>query len=374
MPNSPSDGTIASGTLTKGSRVVSGIDGSVLGVLGGSANTPTAGATPVLGTGIPTGTVIVQAKNTSFNGVLTFGSNVVATNTLIGLALGDTVTGPGILPGATITNLSYSVATGNTVTLSLPVIGNGVAPLVDSDLVLSLPATLSGTTTLAYAPINDPIAALALALTSLPAKAPHPTNFAAGLGASSGGAGIAGSFIVNVITQTTDAYINSGTTINAQVGTTGYPTANADESVAVSATETMTLVDWAGAFGAGGDIGAGAALDVNIVSEGDEAYIAANATVDAAQNVEVTASTNGNFQSITAAASMAESTAIDGAASIEVISPTTEAYIGQGTTVNAGGDVLAEASRQAAIDTVAGEVGVGGEVSAAQQCRQSSTL
>jgi hypothetical protein len=47
--------------------------------------------------------------------------------------------------------------------------------------------------------------------------------------------------------------------INAQVGTTGYPTANADESVTVSATETMTIVDWSGAFGAGGDIGAGAA-------------------------------------------------------------------------------------------------------------------
>ena len=55
----------------------------------------------------------------------------------------------------------------------------------------------------------------------------------------------------------------------------------------------------------------------------DQAYIASNATVDAAQNVEVTASTNGNFQSITAAARLGDSAAIAGAASIEVISPPT---------------------------------------------------
>jgi hypothetical protein len=370
VPNSPSDTIIASGTLTKGSADVASIDGSILGVLGGDAFTPFKGE-PVTGTGVPVGTVITETHNTPFVGILTFGSNVVASDdpvfvnpsdVLIVPKKGDTVSGPGILPGTTILSVTTN-ALATVITLSLPVIGNGASPLIASDLVLSRDATASGPTTLVETLTSDPIADLALAVSSLPASAPHPTNFAAGLGASSGGAGIAGSFIVNVIAQNTDAYINSGTTLNAQVGTTGYPTANADESVTVSANETMTIVDWAGAFGAGGDIGAGAALDVNIVNESDLAYIAASAKVDAAQNVEVTASTNGNFQSITAAASMAESTAIDGAASIEVISPTTEAYIGVGATVNAGGDVLVEASRQAAIDTIAGEVGVGGEVS-----------
>ncbi len=46
---------------------------------------------------------------------------------------------------------------------------------------------------------------LSTALSSL-----HPTNFAAGVGAASGGNGIAGSFSVNVINQTTHAYISSG--------------------------------------------------------------------------------------------------------------------------------------------------------------------
>ena len=64
----------------------------------------------------------------------------------------------------------------------------------------------------------------------------------------------------------------------------------------------MTILDLAGAIGGGNDVGIGAALDVNIVTEDDQAYIASNATVDAAQNVEVTSSTNGTFNSITAAA------------------------------------------------------------------------
>ena len=61
---------------------------------------------------------------------------------------------------------------------------------------------------------------------------------------SSNGNAIAGSFIVNVINQTTNAYIGSGDSINTLVGTTGYPAAEVDESVTVSATETMTILDW----------------------------------------------------------------------------------------------------------------------------------
>ena len=140
-------------------------------------------------------------------------------------------------------------------------------------------------------------------LTSLISQLPsvHPMNVAVGAGVASGGPGIAGSFVVNVIDQTTDAYINSGDLINTFVGTAGYPTAQPDEGVTVSATETMNILDWAGAVGGGTNAGIGAALDVDIVTENAEASIASNATVDAAQNVEVTSSTNGTFQSITVA-------------------------------------------------------------------------
>ncbi len=59
IPNSTSDTLIVTGTLTKGETEVSNVDGSVIGVLGGSANTPFLGE-PVSGAGIPSGTVIAR--------------------------------------------------------------------------------------------------------------------------------------------------------------------------------------------------------------------------------------------------------------------------------------------------------------------------
>ena len=52
----------------------------------------------------------------------------------------------------------------------------------------------------------------------------HPTAFAAGAGAASGGTGVAGSFIVNVINETTTAYINNNVSLNTLTGTATYPT------------------------------------------------------------------------------------------------------------------------------------------------------
>ena len=69
----------------------------------------------------------------------------------------------------------------------------------------------------------------------------------------------------------------------------------------------------------------------------------------------------GSFQSITAAVGIGGSTAIAGAASIEVLSPTTNAYIDNNTTVKTQNDLLVEASRQATINTLAGQIGLGGE-------------
>ncbi len=129
----------------------------------------------------------------------------------------------------------------------------------------------------------------------------------------------------------------------------------------VSATETMSIVDWAGAVGAGEDVGVGAALDVNIVNENTQASISSSVTVSSAQNVVVEANSFGNFSSITAALGIGESTGIAGAASIEVLSPTTNAYIDSNTTIDAQGNVLVQASRQATINTLAGQVAAASE-------------
>ncbi|MFI5455223.1 MAG: beta strand repeat-containing protein [Isosphaerales bacterium] len=355
IPNSVADTIVATGTLTAGSDEVTGIDASIVN----GTMTPFVGE-PVTGTGIPFGTVIVKNDSKPFTGILTFGSNVVTSDDTVFLdplktpKVGETVSGPGIVPGATIQKITLSMSGGTSITLSAPVFANGSAPLAAGSLQLSANATASGPVIIT----ETPVSIVTTALSSL-----HPTNFAAGAGASSGGAGVAGSFIVNVITQTTHAYINGSALINTKVGTAGYPTAKSDEGVTVAATETMNIADWAGAIGGGDDAGIGAALDVNIVTEDAQAYIAPNATVDAAQNVMVTSSTNGTFNSITAALAVGGSAGIAGAASIEILSPTTNAYIDTGTTVDAQGDLLVQASRQATINTLAGQLGVSGDAS-----------
>src|SRR5208337_2502779 len=344
IPNNPATIT---GTLTQGSDSVTDP----------SSSAPLFVGEPLQGTGIPTRTVVLATVNTPFT-ASPDGTNSVITNTIQGLLPGESVTGTGIQPGTTIQSISYTTQ-GTVLTLSAPETLTGSESLTASLLLLSAPATSSGPTTLTQISISS---VLNTALTAL-INSVHSTNFAVGAGAASGGAGIAGSFIVNVINQTTHAYINSGALINTKVGTAGYPAANSDEGVTVKATETMTIVDWAGAIGGGEDAGIGAALDVDIVTEDAQAYIAPDATVDAAQNVMVTSSTNGTFKSITAAAGLGESAGIAGAASIEILSPTTNAYIDQGATVDARGDLLVQASRQATINTVAGQLGVSGDAS-----------
>jgi len=213
IPNSTADTIVATGNaLTEDETLginyydVSGINGTVIN----TATPPPFVGEPVSGPGIPTGTVIVANDSKPFTGNLTFGSNVITSDDTVFLnpletpKVGETVSGPGIVPtGTTITSISTTLSGGTTITLSLPAIANGSAPLTATRLVLYNPSSPLPTT--GPVPLTEtPVDILSSALSSL-----HPTNFAAGAGASSGGAGVAGSFIVNVINQTTHAYSNT---------------------------------------------------------------------------------------------------------------------------------------------------------------------
>jgi hypothetical protein len=365
FPNSPAESIIATGNLEEGNNEVTSLDGTIDNILGRTGNTPKDGEF-VTGDGIPLGAFITKTESGSFEGELTFGSDEIISNdpqfnplSLLfdfrhPLKVGETISGPGIPGGATIVSASWNVATGETIKISAPVYATGSATLGRSSLKLSSNATTSGPVVI-VATVED---AVDKAISTV-----HPTNFAAGAAGSSNGAAVAGSFIVDVINQTTHAFINNGAAVNTLIGTPGYPTAQADQGVTVAATETMKIVDWAGGIGGGSDVGIGAALDVNIVTEDDQAYIASGATVVAAQNVVVLADTNGNFQSITAAAGFSEDVSIAGAASVEILSATTNAFIDQSATVTAQGDVVVQASREATIDTTAGQLTASSEAS-----------
>ncbi len=320
------------------------------------------------GPGIPKGTVIDYNQTVTFAANLTFGSTVIQsddkvffkTDPLQVPEIGDTVSGVGITPGTTIANITHSAATGYLITLSLPVTATGSASLAAARMVLVDAADptrdLATTSTVNLIAVPAPTDTNGLAETALflAISKLDPTNFAAGFGKSSGGAGIAGSCIVNVINQTTDAYIDSGAQINTLVGTGDYPAANSDEGVTVSATETTTILDLSGSVGEGKSAGVGAGLDVNIETEDVRAYIAPDATVDALQNVEVMASANGSFTITAAGAALAVNTGSSGSgggssssttiaisvtAAVNVITSDVSAYI-DGAKVNAThGDV-----------------------------------
>ncbi len=362
IPNSSADTIIATGNLTEGSDEVSNINASVLGVLGQSTNTPFVGE-PVTATGegsIPFGTLILKTGSKTFTSTLKFGSTEITTTDDMFTdplkkppKVGDTVSGPGIVPGATIEDISTNYLSGKTtITLSEPVYANGSASLDATSLRLTSDATAGGAVVFTLTPEDEVLKALS----SL-----HRTNFAAGAGASSGDAGVAGSFVVNVIDQSTHAFIGSGAAVNTLIGVTGHPTAGLDEGVTVSATDTMTIDDLAGAIGASKNVGAGAALDVNIVDKDVTAYIAQNATVDAAQNVTVSASTDGTYNSLAAMGALGGSASIAGAVTVEVLTLTTKAYIDDHATVTTPGNVLVQAVHSPTISTIDGNITVGGD-------------
>ncbi len=297
------------------------------------------------------------------------GINVITVNTQASIGAGTQLKSFGGLAVEsssvnTLQNIAFTLAmggsTGAGAAVAVNVVNDTTLSFIDANVEANVADLTQVTAQSSFSPSADSIPS-SFGIPDISGL--HPTAFAAGAGIASGGTGVAGSFIVNVITETTTAYINNNVSLNTLTGTATYPTANSDQGVTVSASDTMTITDWAGGVGGGTNVGVGAALDVNIVTEDTQAYISDLATVDAAQNVAVESGTNGTFNSVTAAAGLGESVGIAGTASIEVLSLTTNAFVDHDTTVDAKGSVLVQASHQSAVTTLAGQLDVGGNAS-----------
>ena len=379
IPNSLAEAIITTGNLTQGSPIITSIGGSINNSLGRKENNPIIGEpvivggteiNPMLGepvivsgsgvSAFPTSIAIYKSLDFSAN--LTLGSDVIISsdpqfkNPLMRPIVGDTINGPGIpYSGPTVVAVSYSGATGLVITLSQPVIGAGATTLSWGRMVLADPAPASGQgVDILFIPVD----LLTQAISGI-----NPTNFAAGAGVSSDGAGVAASVVVNVVGQTTQAFIGSGDLINTNVGTTGFPTADADEGVTVSATQTTNFEDGAGAVGKGKNAGLGAAVEVNIINQDDEAYIAPSSIVDALQNVVVEASTSGSYD--IAAVAGALTVAKNGnavsagiTAAVNDITTNVAAYVNDATVKARLGSVTINASAGGTINTIAVPIAV----------------
>jgi len=175
----------------------------------------------------------------------------------------------------------------------------------------------------------------------------------AGAGGSS--AGIAGSATVNSFSSETKAFIAGGITVNGdQTG------AQVGQDVNVTATDNTTLLGLAGSLAIGGSAGVGAGIDVEVVTKTTQAWIGAGTTVNALGNVTVVANSSEKVTTVSVGASFAGSAAISINASVPVFTITTTAEIGDSAVVAAGGSVLVEADEDLKLDVIAGNISGGG--------------
>ncbi len=174
---------------------------------------------------------------------------------------------------------------------------------------------------------------------------------------SGGGAGtvavnIGGS--VDVSSNETRAFVDSGASINAHT-----PDAGAGQSVLVAAGNDFYHMGMA-LIAAGGGAGSGApGADVAVVRNDTEAYIGDGAEVHALADVTLRANALEHILSVSAGIAGSGTVSVGGAVSVISLNDVTQAYIGSGATVDAGGSVLVSAGDATGVDVISGSAGVG---------------
>jgi Ca2+-binding RTX toxin-like protein len=175
-------------------------------------------------------------------------------------------------------------------------------------------------------------------------------TYAVGIGAS-GSVAAQFSANVNVLTNTTTAYIDDNALVNQDRSGVG-----GDQSVLVAAGNDYYFMGIAGGIAGSGEAaltpGVGAAVIVNTV----EAYIGQSAQVDASDDVLVVARANEVFLIVSGAIAGAGQVAGAGTITAIVMVNETHAYIDQNAVVDAGATVLVAASDETEVDSFTGAI------------------
>jgi len=151
------------------------------------------------------------------------------------------------------------------------------------------------------------------------------------------GAGLAGSATFTTLSETTKAHIDPGAIVNQSLAGAGP-----DQVVSLVASDITHLTSFTGDLGAGGLVGIGAGADAASVTKDTEAFIAGNVQAD--QDVLVRALSSEQAVSISGTAEVDSAINLAGAASIYTLDVTTKAYLDNGATVFAQGNVLVSAN------------------------------
>ena len=190
---------------------------------------------------------------------------------------------------------------------------------------------------------------------------------AAGAGGST--AGVAGSAPVQVLNEHTHAFIGDGARINADAVDALLPTAQASQSVSLSASDTTYILGIGGALGGGGTVGVGAGAEILSLNKDTLAYIG-GATVNARGDVVVDAQSSDRLIAVAAAVGAGGTVGVAGSAGVQVLNITTSAFIGDdagtltsGTArVVADGNVAIASTETTEIDLISGTVTGAGTV------------
>ena len=172
------------------------------------------------------------------------------------------------------------------------------------------------------------------------------------ISAAAGTVGIAISAGVDVVNATTKAYIGTSATVTAN-----DPTANPGPSVLVGAGDDFYHLAVAATL-ALGVVGLAPAVGVNIVNDTTSAFIGDNATVNATHSVAVEATGKENVVMIGIGLA-AGLVGIGGVVDVLLVNNTTNASIGNGATVMAGGDVFVSATDDTHVLELSGALGGG---------------
>ncbi|MDB5352184.1 MAG: hypothetical protein JWN86_3431 [Planctomycetota bacterium] len=180
------------------------------------------------------------------------------------------------------------------------------------------------------------------------------TMIAAG-GAAADSAAVAGSVAVAVFDLNTRAHINRGATIDATDGKPGT-----GPSVHVGASDRTDLTSAAGSLAIGGNAAVGLAADVGYITKDTLAYSDAP-TVDADRDVIVKATSAEKFSLFGISGAASGGASVIAAATVYVVDVTTKAYIGNSMSNNIGaaGNVQVAARESLDLLDVAGGIAAG---------------
>ena len=176
------------------------------------------------------------------------------------------------------------------------------------------------------------------------------------VGAAGGdSAGVAGSVLVDIQTNHTLAHIDDNVTVGGS--STG---------VAVSASDTTSLLALAGTIGIGGTAGVGVGVDVEVINKDTEASIGKDGSITVSGNVTVDATSHETLSSISVGGGFGGTASVNVQAAVPVISITTKAFVADGTSaangavISAGGSVGVMADEQLTLNAIAGNISGGG--------------